>query len=85
MLSVLLNDESKFPSVHSETQHAMSEQEVFEKGQWDMFELITSAWYGKQYYFLEDNGVVYSRDTHSYLKDKDAAYNEFLNRINMEI
>ena len=33
----------------------------YERGQYDMFELITSAYYGKQYYFLQDNGMVYSR------------------------
>ena len=32
-----------------------------ERGQYEMFELITSAYYGKQYYFLQDNGMVYSR------------------------
>lgn len=48
---------------------------------WELFELITSAYYGKQYYFLEDNGMVYSRKSHSYLKDADEAMNEFLKEI----
>lgn len=32
-----------------------------ERGQYEMFELITSAYYGKQHYSLQDNGMVYSR------------------------
>ncbi len=49
----------------------------YEKGEWDMFELITSAYYGKQYYFLEPSGVVYSRESGKYIK-RDEAYREFL-------
>ena len=30
-------------------------------GEWDMFDLITSTYYGKTMYFKQDNGVVYSR------------------------
>lgn len=33
----------------------------YERGQYDMFALITSAYYGKQHYSLQDNGMVYSR------------------------
>ena len=33
----------------------------YEKGRWDMFVLMSCWYYGKQYYFLEDNGAVYSR------------------------
>lgn len=28
---------------------------------WEVFETITSTYYGKQYYFLQDDGTVYSR------------------------
>ena len=52
----------------------------YEKGEWDMFELITSAWNGKQYYFLQDDGSVYSRESGKYLT-KAEAYDEFLNQI----
>lgn len=47
---------------------------------WEMFELITSVYFGKQYYFVEDNGLVYSRETHKHMT-KDDAINEFLNII----
>lgn len=48
---------------------------------WDVFEIITSVYYGKQYYFLQDDGlVVYSRASHKYMT-KDAAIDEFLDAI----
>ena len=53
----------------------------YERGWWDMFELITSAWYGKQCYFLEDDeSIVYSRNSGRYLS-RAAAIDEFLNQI----
>ena len=47
---------------------------------WNMFELITSVYYGKQYYFLQDDGLVYSRKSHKYMTE-DAAIDEFLDAI----
>ena len=52
----------------------------FEMGQWDMFITISSAWHGKQYYFLQDNGWVYSRKSCKYMT-VDQAYDEFMNEI----
>ena len=52
----------------------------YEKGEWDMFLLITSAWNGKQYYFRQDDGSVYSRESGKYLT-KEEAYDEFLGQI----
>ena len=49
-------------------------------GEWDMFELITSAWYGKQCYFKEDNGLAYSRVSHKTMSVQDAI-NEFMKEI----
>ena len=49
-------------------------------GEWDMFELITSVYFGKQYYFAEDNGLVYSRETHKHMTKEDAI-SEFLGII----
>jgi hypothetical protein len=51
----------------------------YEQGEWDMFNLITSVEYGKQYYFLEKNGMVYSRESHEYMT-REQAYEEFLKR-----
>ena len=50
----------------------------YEQGMWDMFSLITSAEYGKQYYFLEQHGMVYSRASHEYMTIEEA-YEEYLN------
>lgn len=49
-------------------------------GEWNMFQLITSTYYGKQYYFLENSNIVYSRASHQYLTIQDAI-NEFLKQI----
>ena len=50
------------------------------KDAYEMFELISGVYFGKQYYFKEDNGMVYSRLSHSYMT-KDKALEEFLNEI----
>lgn len=52
----------------------------YERGRWDMFELISSLEYGKQCYFLEKRNIVYSRCSCSYM-NRNEALNEFLNRI----
>lgn len=49
----------------------------YEQGEWDMFNLITSVEYGKQFYFLEKNGMVYSRKSHEYMT-REQAYEEYL-------
>ncbi len=53
-------------------------EDGFSDGSWEMFETITGMFYGKQCYFAEDSGVVYSRLTCSYLPTKDDAYKEFI-------
>lgn len=42
------------------------------ESEWNVFELISSAYYGKQYYFKQDNGQVYSRATGAYQSQEDA-------------
>ena len=39
----------------------------FDKGRFEAFERITTAYHGKQMYFLEDTTMVYSRWSHSYM------------------
>ena len=51
-----------------------------QQGEWDMFQRITSAEYGKQCYSLQENGMVYSRRSHQ-MMTKDDAIKEFLNEI----
>lgn len=55
----------------------------YEKGKWDIFVLLSSAWWGKQYYFLQDNGIVYSRKSGKYMT-RDEAYCEFADEIGDE-
>ena len=50
------------------------------QGEWDMFELITSAWYGKQYYFREHDNIVYSRKS-----GKNMTVNEAISEFIREI
>ena len=57
------------------------DRKQYQKGEWDMFRLITSAWHGKDFYFLQDNGTVYSRQSCTYLPNKEEAYKEFLTMI----
>ena len=56
-------------------------QAAFDDGEWSMFERITSAYYGKQFYFLEPDGTVYSRLYSVTLKCKEDAYEEFIEEI----
>ena len=57
--------------------------EGFEAGKWDMFVAITNAYHGKQYYFLQENINVYSRECGGYLT-QEQAYLEFINRLREE-
>lgn len=50
------------------------------KGEWDMFDLISSAWYGKGMYFIQDNEMVYSRHSGKYMTF-DEAIREFVSLI----
>ena len=52
----------------------------YEAGEWDMFNLITSAQYGKQCYFLETGGRVYSRYSCQTLESVDEAVREWLSQ-----
>ncbi len=52
-----------------------------EDGMWDMFELITSVWYGKQRFFDDYHGTVYDRDKCDHLKNRDEAIDRFLHEI----
>ena len=67
--------------IHNDTLIPEEEKvKLIKQGEWQMFELITSTYYGKKYYFLEPNGIVYSRASSSYLFVNDAI-KEFLSAI----
>ena len=57
--------------------------EIKKDGEWDMFDLISSAYYGKGMYFKQDNGTVYSRHSGKYMT-VDEAIKEFISLINEE-
>ena len=50
------------------------------KAAYDMFELISGVYFGKQYYFEQNNGIASSRLSRSYMT-KDDALGEFLDEI----
>lgn len=52
----------------------------YERGRFDMFNLISSVWYGKQCYFMQDNGIIYSRYSGKYMRAEDS-YSEFISMI----
>lgn len=53
----------------------------YKEGQWDMFELITNAYFGKQYYFPQDDGTIYSKYSGTYIT-KEEAVKQFLDELN---
>lgn len=73
-------DKACIIGVLEELPSAQSDVPDREAGEWDMFDLITSVYFGKRYYFVEENGLVYSRETHKYMT-KDDAISEFLGII----
>ena len=56
------------------------EKIIMTKDAYEMFELISGVYFGKQYYFEDNNDMVYSRLSHSYMT-KDDALGEFLDEI----
>ena len=52
----------------------------YKRGEYDVLDLLSSAWWGKQYYFVQDNGLIYSRDSDKYMT-LDEAIGEFADRI----
>ena len=54
--------------------------EIKKDGEWEMFDLISSAYYGKVMYLKEDNLTVYSRYSHHYMIVDDAI-REFISLI----
>ena len=70
-------------SLEIEALPSASEDDSYRQGEWDMFELITSAWFGKQCYFEEEHGLVYSRNSCKTLSRHDAIL-EFLRKIGDE-
>lgn len=78
-----ISDDSDF--ANKEVWHALAEAPTIDVpdrkvGEWDMFDLISSAYYGKRMYFKEDNDIVYSRYSCKYMT-VDEALREFISLI----
>ena len=58
----------------------MKNKRSYEEGEWDMFELVTSVFFCKQFYFLQEDGTVYSRLVGKRLS-REEAIKEFLEII----
>lgn len=71
------------PFDDANTSNALDCVEERKKGEWDMFDLISSAWYGKGMYFKQDNNMVYSRHSGEYMT-VDEAIREFILLIDEE-
>lgn len=54
----------------------------YERGKWNMFSLLSSAWYGKGLYFLQypKEDVVYDRYSGKYMT-MDEAIKDFVEKI----
>ena len=59
-------------------------EEGHKSGRWTMFDLISSVYYGKNCYFIQDDGTVYSRISSSYLANMGRAVSEFLDYMEGE-
>ena len=55
----------------------------YERGEWDMFTLVSSVCFGKEYYFLEPSGMVYSRLSRQYMS-REKAIDEFLDYLGVD-
>lgn len=61
---------------HASMADALAYIQQLEMREWDLFDLITSAWFGKRCYFQQDDGTVYSRASGEYMS-LDQAIDEF--------
>lgn len=80
-----VNSEKAINKANANTSNALNALDCVEerkKGEWDMFDLISSAYYGKGMYF-KDNEIVYSRHSNKYMT-VDEAIKEFISLINEE-
>lgn len=56
------------------------DRDQYERGSYDVLDVLSAAWHGKRYYFLQDDGTVYSRDSGKYMTLDDAIV-EFAQKI----
>lgn len=67
-------------SVAENAKDALAYIQQLEQREWEVFDLLSSAWHGKQYYFKQEDGSVYSRESCQYLTF-DQAIDEFAHSL----
>ena len=55
--------------------------ETAEEAAFDVFNIITSAEYGKQRFFKEENGTIYDRAKSEYLRDFETALKRYVKEV----
>lgn len=60
---------------------AIDALETAEEAAFDVFNIITSAEYGKQRFFKEKNGLIYDRAKSEYLEDFNAALSRYVKEV----
>ena len=68
ILYMLLRGDFEVASSSKQTNYVSN----YDLGRFAVFDLLTSAEYGKNCYFLQDNGAVYSRRSGKYMSFDDA-------------
>lgn len=66
-----------YVKLHSD---AAREMRMLAEHEWNLFDLITTVWHGKAYYFKQDDGMIYSRESCTYLTF-DQALDEFASAL----
>ena len=67
-------------TIEVEPENVNSYQTAYKNGEYDTLDLLAGAWHGKQYYFKQRNGMIYSRETCQYMTLDDAIA-EFANKL----
>ena len=62
---------------------ALAYIQQLEAREWDLFDLLSSAWFGKRCYFQQEDGTVYSRSSGEYMSF-DQAIDEFAHELTFE-
>ena len=71
----LFNDKKRpdwCPLIEVPTPHGPLIDADYDRGRYEALRLIASAYFGKDYYFDEPDGMIYSRESHAYMTLDDA-------------
>lgn len=69
-----MKGEREMPIIREEPKLSFRESlhELIDSCEWDIFEMLSTAFYGKKYYFLQYDGTIYSRKCDKYLTRNEA-------------